>query len=72
MHLQRGFPCARVNVSGGPSVVVHEVRNTIHSEPHLPALWQRLVIQEPKKHISTTQRQCNLTTTKALFLKNIA
>lgn len=46
--LQRGFPGARVDVGGRSPVVVHKVGNTVHSEPHLPALRQRLLIQQPE------------------------
>lgn len=48
-NLQWGFPCARVDVGCGSPVVIYKVGNPIHSEPHLPALWQRLVIQQPKQ-----------------------
>lgn len=50
--LQRGFPSARVNVGGRSPVVVHKVGNTVHSEPHLPALRQRLLIQQPKSGLN--------------------
>lgn len=49
--LQRGFPSAGVNVGGSPPVVVHEVGNSVHGEPHLPALRQRLLIQQPGSKI---------------------
>lgn len=47
MDLQRGLPGAGVDVGGGPPVVVHKVGDAVHGEPHLPALRQRLVIQQP-------------------------
>lgn len=50
--LQRGFPSARVNVGGRSPVVVHKVGNTVHSEPHLPALRQRLLIQQPESGLN--------------------
>lgn len=49
-NLQWGFPCARVDVGCGSPVVVDKVGNTIHSEPHLPALWQGLIIQQPGQY----------------------
>lgn len=44
--LQWWFASARVDVSGGSPVVVHKVRNTINSEPHLPAFWKGLLIEQ--------------------------
>lgn len=50
--LQRGFPGARVDVGGRSPVVVHKVGNTVHSEPHLPALRQRLLIEQPESGLN--------------------
>lgn len=46
--IQRGFSSARVDVGGRSPVVIYKVGNTIYSEPHLPALWKRLLIQQSK------------------------
>lgn len=46
--VQWGFSSARVDVGGRSPVVIYEVRDTIYSEPHLPALWKWLLIQQPK------------------------
>lgn len=51
--LQWGLSSARVDVRGRSPVVVHEVGNTVYSEPHLPALRERLVIQQTEKTRST-------------------
>lgn len=59
--LQRGFPSARVNVGGRSPVVVHKVGNTVHSEPHLPALRQRFLIQQPESglnYITVKDKSC--------------
>jgi len=44
--VQWGLSRARVDVGGGPPVVVDKIRNTIYGEPHLPAFWKRLLIQQ--------------------------
>ncbi len=46
--LQGGFSSARVDVGGRSPVVIYKVRDAIYSEPHLPALWKWLLIQQPK------------------------
>lgn len=51
VDVQWGLPSARVDVGGRSPVVVHKVRNTVHGEPHLPALWEWLVIQQTEKTV---------------------
>lgn len=49
VDIQWGLSSARVDVSGGSPVVVYEVGDTVYCEPHLPALWKWLLIEQPKK-----------------------